>query len=283
MQDNRNAPSGLGCDCQGTVCIDTRRILDCCRDRDCFEDARVYLTSFGEEVLSNATNVRTRSAKLLWAFVGVDPVPFNRGFFQITVRYYIKVELEACLGIGKSQTFCGIAVLEKDVILYGGEGRVTSYSSSPSNNYCSIGDVNTVATNDPIAIVETVEPIVLGTKVLDCCSNGCCCNDCCEIPESICGCIDGDLIMNTGNDCPKLYVSFGIFSVIRIEREAQLLIQATDYSVPDKECIASTNDDNPCSLFNNMPFPVSQFKTTVSNCEVSQQKNNGCGCNNRDR
>ncbi len=283
MQDNRNSPVGLGCDCQGTVCIDTYRVLDCCRDRDCFEDARVYLTAFGEDILSNATNVRTRSAKLIWAFVGVDPVPFNRGFYQITVRYYIKVELEACLGIGRSQTFSGIAVLEKDVILYGGEGRVVSYSSSPDNNYCNIGDVNTVATNDPIAIVETVEPIVLGTKVLDCCSNSCCCNDCCEIPESICGCIDGELVMNNGNENLKLYVSFGIFSVIRIEREAQLLVQATDYSVPDKECVASTNDDNPCSLFNTMPFPVNQFKTTSSNCEHTQQKSNGCGCNSRER
>lgn len=283
MQDNRNAPVGLGCDSQGTICIDTHRVLDCCRDRDCFEDARVYLTNFGEEILSNATNVRTRSAKLIWAFVGVDPVPFNRGFYQITVRYYIKVELEACLGIGRSQTFCGIAVLEKDVILYGGEGRVVSYSSSPDNNYCNIGNIDTVATNDPIAIVETVEPIILGSKVLDCPTNNCCCNDCCEIPESICGCIDGELVMNNGNDNLKLYVSFGLFSVIRIEREAQLLVQATDYSVPDKECVASTNDDNPCSLFNTMPFPVNQFKTTVSNCELTQQKNNGCGCGGRDR
>lgn len=278
MQDNRNIQNGLGCDNQGMVCIDTKRILDCCRDRDCFENVRVYLTSFGEEVLSNATNVRTRCAKLIWAYVGVDQVPFNRGFYQITVRYYIKVECEACLGIGRSQTFCGIAVLEKDVILYGGEGRVISYSSSPDNNYCNIGDMNTVTANDPIAVVETVEPIVLGTKVVD----NCCCNDCCEIPEAVCGCIDGELIRNPSSDSPTLYISFGIFSIIRIEREAQLLVQATDYCVPDKECTAATNDDNPCSLFNTMPFPVNQFKTTMSPpIDIRQQKIGGCGCNNR--
>jgi hypothetical protein len=283
MQDNRNSKCGLGCDTQGTVCIDTKRVLDCCRDRDCFEDARVYLTSFGEEVVANATNVRTRCAKLIWAFVGVDEVPFNRGFYQVTVRYYIKVECEACLGIGRSQTFSGIAVLEKDVILYGGEGRVVSYSSSQKNNYCSIGDINTVGTNDPIAVVETVEPIVLSTKVMDC-SCGCnsCCNDCCEIPESLCGCIDGELIVNSNGNAPHLYISFGIFSVIRIEREAQILVQATDYSVPDKECAAATNDDNPCSLFNTMPFPANQFRTTMTPC-VELQHNGGCGCGGRDR
>ena len=278
MQDNRNIPSGLGCDNQGMVCIDTKRVLDCCRDRDCFENVRVYLTTFGEEVLSNATNVRTRSAKLIWAFVGVDEVPFNRGFYQITVRYYIKVECEACIGIGKSQTFCGIAVLEKDVILYGGEGRVISYSSSPENNYCCIGDINTASVNDPIAVVQTVEPVVLGTKVVD----NICCNECCEIPAPVCGCIDGELVTNPSSNVPTLYISFGIFSIIRIEREAQLLVHATDYCIPDKECNAATNDDNPCALFNTMPFPVNQFKTTMSPpIEINTNKNGGCGCNSR--
>jgi hypothetical protein len=280
MQDNRNSTFGIGCgDGQGTVCIDTKRVLDCCRDRDCFEDVRVYLTAFGEDILSNSTNVRTRSAKLIWAYVGVDPIPFNNGFYQVTVRYYIKLEFESCLSIGKSQTFCGIAVLEKDVILYGGEGRVTSYSSSPNNNYCSISDLNTVGSNDPIAVVETVEPVVLGTKVMDCscsCNRSCCGCDCSEIPNAICGCIDGELIINS--DCSvNLYVSIGIFSVVRIEREAQLLIQATDYSVPDKECTTATNDDNPCTLFSTIAFPVNQFRTTMTPATDIHPRG-GCGC-----
>ena len=283
MQDNRNSRCGLGCDTQGTVCIDTKRVLDCCRDRDCFEDARVYLTSFGEEVIANATNVRTRSAKLICANVSVDEVPFNRGFYQVTVRYYIKVEVEACLGIGRSQTFSGIAVLEKDVILYGGEGRVVSYTSGPRNNYCDMCDKDNVATNDPTAVVETVEPIVLNTKIMDC-SCGCnqCC-DCCEIPEYVCGCIDGELVRNPRDNAPHLHISFGIFSVIRIERQAQILVQATDYSVPDKECVAASNDDNPCALFNTMPFPVNQFTTVMTPCVDVTRTNPGCGCGNKDR
>lgn len=266
----------------GTVCISTNRVLDCCRDRDCFEDVRVFLTSFGEEVVANATNIRTRCAKLIWACVSVDSVPFNRGFYRVTVRYYVKVDCEACLCMGKSQSFCGIAVLEKDVILYGGEGSVVSFRSHPNADFCCMGDTTNSSTNDPVAVVETVEPIVLSTKVMDC-SCGCngCCNECCEIPESVCGCIDGELISNTNTNAPHLYISFGIFSVIRIEREAQLLVQATDYSVPDKECTAATNDDNPCSLFNTMPFPTSQFKTTMAPCVEQQQSNGGCGCGNK--
>ena len=277
MQDNRNATLGTQCDGRGTVCIDTQRVLYSCRDRDCFENSRVYLTNYGEEVIANASSVRTRSAKLIWAFVGVEPVPFNRGFYQITVRYYILVEVEACLGIGRSQTVKGISVLEKDVILYGGDGSVLSFTSNPENDYCSIGNINTVSNNEPTAVVEAVEPIVLGTKILDC---ACACHpcDCLEIPHDICGCIDGEL--NMGSDNARLYISFGIFSVIRIQRPAQILVQATDYSVPDKECMPANCDDNPCALFNTMAFPINQFQATVAIPEPPNKPGN-CKCSNK--
>ena len=157
MQENRNTSCGLSLDGRGTVCIDTKRVLDCCRDRDCFEDARVYLTDVGEEIINSANNVRIRKANLIWAFVGLDNIPFNRGFYRVTVKYYIKVEGEGCVGIGKSQCFDGIAVLEKEVILYGGEGDVISFSSDPTASYCDIGNaVDNVSDNSPIAIVDAV-------------------------------------------------------------------------------------------------------------------------------
>ncbi len=277
MQENRNTSCGLSLDGRGTVCIDTKRVLDCCRDRDCFEDARVYLTDCGEEIINNASNVRIRKAKLVWAFVGLDTIPFNRGFYRVTVKYYIKVEGEGCMGIGRSQCFDGIAVLEKEVILYGGEGDVISFSSDPSASYCDIGNTDNVSDNSPIAIVETVEPIVLGQKITDCPINPCC--ECAEIPNCVCGCLDGNVCnRDNGN---KLYVSFGIFSVIRIVRPAQLLVQATDYSVPDKECTAATNDENPCALFRTMAFPVNSFKASViPTIQVNGNGKGGCGCNN---
>ena len=278
MQENRNSCNGLSFDGRGTVCIDTKRVLDCCRDRDCFEDARVYLTACGEELINSASTVRLKKAKLIWAYVGVDPVAFNRGFYRVTVRYYVKVEGEGCLGIGNSQCFSGIAVLEKEVILYGGEGELVSYSSSPENNYCNIGNLDTVSDNAPTAIVETVEPIILGHKIAsDCCCQTNCCENAAEIPCGISGCLDGELV-NSASGC-KLYVSFGVFSVIRIVRPAQLLIQATDYSVPDKECAPATNDENPCALFRTMAFPVNQFRITNGiPVRDSGQKNGGCGC-----
>lgn len=279
MQENRNT-SSFSCDGKGTVCIDTMRVLDGCRDRDCFEDVRVYLTEFGEETVAAATNIRARSSKLLCAFVGVDEVPFNRGFYKITVRYYIEIEFEACIGIGRSQTFKGLAIAEKDVILYGGEGRVLSFESG-MGGYCD-GCKNTKTTsNEPKAIVEAVEPVILNTKIAECGVSPCCCGcDCCDIPEQIRCCIDGELV--TGNDAPRLLVSFGIFSVIRIVRPVQLLVQATDYTVPDKECVAGENNDNPCALFRSIAFPVSEFRGVTCTAETENTgTSNGCGCRGR--
>ena len=278
MHDNRNSSlctsSGDG---RGTVCIDTRRVLDSCRDKDCYEDARVYLNEFGESVIASANAVRTKSAKLLWAYVGLSEVPFNCGFYQVTVRYYIDVEVEACVGLGKSQLINGLVVLDKDVILYGGEGTVSTFTSGPENEFCKICG-GTAATNAPIAVLDTVEPVVLSTKIkqdCNCCNCNCECND---LPEQVSCLINGNLV--TTNEGQHLAVSLGIFSVIRIERPAQMLVQASDYSVPDKECTPSGFNDSPCDLFRTIAFPVGRFQgnTCCEKPQLDTQRNGGCGC-----
>lgn len=274
MQDIRNNTSG-GCgDNRGTVCIDTQRVLDSCRDRDCFEDARVYLTAFGQEILTNAGNVRTKSAEIVWAYVGVEAVPFNEGFYRVTVRYYVKVVLEVCQGMGKSQCITGLTILDKDVILFGGEGNVTSYTSGHGNSFCRIGDSNNVGTNAPTAIVEAIEPVVLGTRIKECC----CSCECCEVPDNVSYCLDGELV--SASEGPAVYISLGLFSIIRIERPAQLLIQATDYCVPDKECVCATNNENPCELFRTIAFPINRFNAgcQTADARIGNGSSGGCGC-----
>lgn len=274
MQDNRNGCAQSNHDTRGMVCIDTVRILDACRDRDCFEDERVYLTSEGEAILATATNVRTKCARIVWAYVSVNEIPFNNGFYQISVRYYVEVTFEACVGVGRSATFTGIATLEKDVVLYGGEGNITTYSSTPGSNFCDPCDSSNVSTNLPIAVVDTVEPVVLGTKVVErCCS---CCCDSLDLPEQISGCINGTLVDSQNG--LEIRVSFGIFSIIRIERPAQLLIQAQDYCIPDKECNNATCNNNPCEVFRGIAFPTSRFKTSVAQPTEPPHHGGGGGC-----
>jgi len=73
----------------------------------------------------------------------------------------------------------------------------------------------------------------------------------------VCCHVNGSLT-DTYDDCKKLYVSLGFFSVIRIEREGQYLISASEYCVPDKECVIA-EDSDPCTMFKRMAFPTSEF------------------------
>ena len=137
MAENRySTPSA--CASRETVCIDTNRVLDSCRDRDCFENVRVYLSDFGNEVLERTGAIRAKSAKIVWTYIGVDPVQFNCGFYSVSIRFYVKLVFEACIGgCGHSQDVEGIAVLEKRVILYGGESRVSVFKGSCNNDFCA--------------------------------------------------------------------------------------------------------------------------------------------------
>lgn len=258
MAENRSC-AGDGANgllCRDSVCIDCRRVLDSCRDKDCFEDVRVFLTEYGQEVVEKAGSIRVKSAKVVWTALHVEPVQFNRGFFQIYVRFYVKVVCEVCVCPGKSQDIEGIAVCEKKVILYGSEGSVSIYRSDPINaSFCQPYDEH-YSNNLPIAVCEVVDPVSLGVKLM-CDPKPCCCCCAADIPERICGCVNGSL-SDTYDDSKKLYVTLGFFSVIRIERPGQYLINAVEYSVPDKECVEAEEND-PCALFRRMSFPVNEF------------------------
>ena len=52
-------------------------------------------------------------------------------------------------------------------------------------------------------------------------------------------------------------VSIGIFTIVQLERDVQMLIPAYDFCMPRKECVASSED--PCELFSSIDFPTSEF------------------------
>lgn len=258
-----------------TVCIDTYRVLDSCRDRDCFKDTKCYLTSYGQELIERTDSVRTKYARVLSSFIDIDDVPFNCGFYQLNSKIFIKLICEACLGPGNVQDFEALCAVEKKVVLYGGEGSVSVFKSQcgcnafcpdPSEEACKAGDTM------PIAVIETVDPIILDTKVRE---SPCRCNSCCsgrDIPSGILRYVGGDLVCD---ERPKnLTVSIGLFSVVRIERPAQLLVTAAEYNVPEKQCVESSDED-PCSIFNGIPFPEKEFNASL--CRP-QSRSNGCGC-----
>lgn len=260
MSENR-----FGCQSSGgrdTVCIEANRVLDSCRDRDCYENVRVFLGCFGNDIIERTGNIRVKSSCIAQSNITVDPIPFNRGFYSVNVRLYVRMGFEACLGGGKAQEFDGVAVVEKNVILFGGESNLNVFRSSSTNtSICEMPPENACCNEDanlPTAVVEAVDPIVLGARIMEkrqpSCRCTCCCS-CSDIPEGVVRETGGPL--DEGGD-RFLAVSLGIFSVIRIVRPAQYLISATEYVVPDKECPPRT-EESPCDVFKCMAFPVQEF------------------------
>ncbi len=284
MTDNRNGCGGNPSGRNEMVCIDTERVLDSCRDRDCFENVRVYLTDLGNDILDRTSSVRTKSAEIAWTYIGIDPVQFNRGFYTVTIRFYLKVCCEACVGNGRSQEFEGICVVEKHVVLFGGESAVSVFrSNTNSGDFCGMPEPCTQCSSVPTAVVEAVAPVVLSTRIVETPEECNCCCCCCqnEVPERILSGLNGTLDFDdNGNHGKYLAISFGIFSVVRIVRPAQYLIHATEYNVPDKQCL-ETQDNDPCGVFRTMPFPTGAFNAgnVSSYNRTSERGNNGrCGC-----
>lgn len=260
MADNRACSNGYG---KETVCIDVNRVLDSCKDKDCFSDTKVYLTELGQDIIDKAGAIRVKCTKIVGVNIDTEPVQFNRGFYQVLIRFYVKLVFEACVNVGRAVEFEGIAVCDKKVILYGSEGNVNIFKSCPACDFCESAPEGSATTNLPTVVLETVDPIVLSI----CNTDKECCRPCCsigEIPENVCAFVNGPL--TRGYDgCKSLYVTLGFFSVVRIERPGQYLVQATEYSVPEKTCPPICEED-PCALFEKMAFPVNEFSPPSYKC-----------------
>lgn len=120
---------------------------------------------------------------------------------------------------------------------------------------------------------EVVDPICLAAKVVESCDKCCCCGetDIASVPANICRVFD-DCLVDTDNG-KKVFVTIGLFTIVRLERDVQLLIPVIDYCIPDNECVTST-ESNPCDLFEKLRFPTDEFfppeKCTFENLEPTR-------------
>ncbi len=254
------------------VCIHTRKVYDSCRDKECLQDLRVYPTRCSQAILDTATSVKARAAELLWAYIDVEAIPFNKGFYTVDVKYFYKVTADAFTGVGRPREICGLATYDKRTVLFGSEGSVRIFSSQylPQDNDLQ----NFEKTNLPIATVEVVDPVALGVKVLE----GDNCGECVlnDIPDNICKCFEDDIVIC--DEGKKLFATLGQFSIIKLERDIQLLMPAYDICMPDKEC--SGNADDPCDLFQKFKFPVDEFFPPKFTDYVKDNGNNSCQTSN---
>ena len=97
-----------------------------------------------------------------------------------------------------------------------------------------------------------------------------------QIPEAIRALFDEDLV--TSGDHRRLYVTLGQFSIVRLERDAQLIVPVMDYSIPTKECCDSPGcAEDPCEMFSRIPFPAAQFTPRGCDCKPKVPDCSCCG------
>lgn len=255
------------------VCVHTKKIFDSCKDRDCVEDLRVYPTRCSQELIDRAQSVKAGCAELLYAYINVEPVTFNRGFYTVDVRYFYRITASAFVGAARPVEICGLAVFDKRAVLFGSEGSAKVFSSRPGGD----GRMPSCLpeTNTPTAVVEAVDPLILDMKLVDVCECRPCDCVCVDIPDAVAACFGDELVIS--GDQHRLFVTLGQFSIIRMERDTQLLIPAYDYCIPTKDCSCSEGEcvqQDPCELFRQVQFPVNEFFPS----STANGGGNDCGC-----
>ena len=258
-------------DLREAVRIHTKKITDSCRDKDCVEDLRVFFTSDDQAVINSGSSIKSRCAELLYANLEVEPVSFNRNHYCIDITFYYRITADALQNGTRPVTTHGLAVFSKRVVLCGEDSRAKVFSSDP------LSQPTVYSAGLPVAVVEVLDPMILGSKTLE------------EgdttpyetlpypIPVVVSDQFDGSLTAPT--EGRRLYVSLGQFSLIRLEREAQLLVPTFEYRLPKKECCVDPGcAEDPCELFSRIAFPEEQFfPKGCEGCPESAPSPCGCG------
>ncbi len=259
-------PDTLNCCPEGqsqTMSIHTRKITDACRDKDCIEDLRVYLALGSQQLLDTAATVRVRCAELLGTYIDVESVAFDRSHYCIDVTFYYRILADAVVGTCRPAALHGLAVFNKRAVLCGEDSKARIFRSDTR-----IGGPDGLPlsyANRPTAVVEVLDPMVLASRVRNVC-------DCggdpgpVQIPAAIRSAYDEDLVLTGGQK--RLFVTLGQFSIIRLERDAQIVVPVLEYSLPVKECCdnAGCCAEDPCEMFSRIPFPTQQFSPTGCDC-----------------
>lgn len=295
------------------VCIHTKKIYDSCRDKDCVEDLRVYPTRSSQAVLDRTASVRGTKAELLCVDVDVEPASYNRGYYTTDIRYYYRITADAYCGGSRPAEIQGLAVFDKRVTLFGSEGSAMIFSSRDKT--CAAAGSNlpeaVVEAVDPIVLsARVVDPCDFrpghrpggpgcgpdfGPDFGPGFGPGCGPRpdhgprpdgDCRpgreeddelrDVPAFISDVFDNELTFGGGR---RLYVTLGQFSLVRLERDSQLMIPMYDYCMPTRECSASDDDDDadPCEAFRQIRFPVGEF-FPPSALPGMEDDRPGCGC-----
>ena len=214
-------------------------------------------------------------AELVYAYIDVEPVAFNRNHYCIDITFYYRILADAIVGGTKPATLCGLAVFSKRAVLCGEDSCAKIFTSDTV-----LGDLDgrtRRSFNHPTAVVEVLDPMILSARireVCDCPGGEPCLN---QLPTGIRNLFDDELVLS--GESRRLYVTLGQFSIIRLERDVQLLVPTFDYSIPTKECCDNLGcAEDPCEMFSRIAFPVQQFYPRGCDGSSSQDASCSAGC-----
>lgn len=260
MADNKSC----GCEAKlsgkirEAVCIDTNRVYDSCADKDCLADLRVYFPPEAQKIIDRSVSVKAGSTQVINCFIDVEKVPFNKGCYTVDLTFFFKVSVDAFSSASANPlTVCGFTTFSKKCILYGSDGKVSVFSSEYTADE---NDDRLLSTNtNPRAKVQVAEPLCLDARLCnpcDCCSTV---NGNISLPRSIRRCFNEEFPDDflTRQSEKAVAVTIGLFTIVQLERDVQMLIPAYDFCIPSKEC--SCNTDDPCEAFRKIKFPVNEF------------------------
>lgn len=266
------ADANNGCeantDFKEAVCIDAGRVFDSCCDRDCLEELRVYFSEEGQCVVNNAVSVKIKSAEVVHALVDVEPVNLSRGYYSCDITFFFLIGVDIYTAPHSCATeIKGLALFNKKVVLYGGEGNVRTFTSETKIEDC-VDSCGLRSLSTPKCVVQAVDPIALSSRLGE--ANGCY-DNVGIIPSCIAKYLGGPVVTNAN---PAVYVTIGLFTIVQLIRSVQVLVPVYDFCIPEKQCDFTA--DQPCDVFRRIDFPTDDFfpKTTLKNV------NRGCGCGN---
>lgn len=261
-----NCPTG-STNFKEAVCISADRIYDSCCDRDCLEDLKCYFPAAAQQLVAEAECARLRSAEVVYTNIDVEPVNFHKGYFNCGLTFYFLITADISgSALAAPQTVRGLACTRKQVILYGSEGSVKTYTGT----YSAEGGASSavLSGNAPRCSVQVVDPVALSARI--CGSEaGCGCTGC-SFPSDLLALVGGDVVTPAAGE-GALFVTLGLFSVVQLMRPVQLLVPVYDFALPEKKCTEAA--DSPCEVFKSIDFPTEDFFPPRP-CSL----NGECGC-----
>lgn len=233
------------------VCIDTRRIYDACSDKDCIRDMQVIFTDEGQQLIDAANIIKTRCAEVLSVYFEVTPLAFNKGFFSVDMTFFFKIVFTVCPAAGCTPTLVeGLGIFCKKVILFGSDAGVKTFSTE--------GAVGEQQSCSPIVNVQVLDPMILASRVCEQKNGETAVTVAPPPPEEIASQFCGSFADVSGSR--TIYVTLGLFSIVQLMRQVQVMVPIYDFCIPKSECGSSADlNSDPCELFSKVEFPTDEF------------------------